>query len=146
MPRVVSKMSIQVPKRPPGLGAKGVYEISGFRKRFATTITGGKESISGLYENLILGVHSTCPGTKEAGQVIPLAIASNVINIDSTHFYHLLSFEIWPIKKARRFDYQSGHLNRKKVSCRQKRCENNKLQSYLRMVFTVRSSSVDRFP
>jgi hypothetical protein len=87
MPRVVSKMSIQVPKRPPGLRTKGIHEISGFRNRFATTITGGKGSVSRLDENLVLVVHSACPGTKEAGQVIPLAIANNVINVDSTHFF-----------------------------------------------------------
>jgi hypothetical protein len=103
MPRVVFKMLIQIPKCPAGLRAKGVYEISWFRKRFVTTITGGKESVSGLDENLILVVHSTCPGTKEAGQVIPLAIANNVINVDSTHFFHLPPF--WTGKQKSRMTW-----------------------------------------
>jgi hypothetical protein len=94
LPRVVSKRLNQVHKRPPGLGAKGVYEISGLRKRFATTITGGKESVSSIDEKLIIGVYTTSPWTKEAGQVVSLTMAYNVINVFSTHFFHLPPFWI----------------------------------------------------
>jgi hypothetical protein len=102
MPRVVLKMSIQVPKRPPGLGAKGLYEISWFKKRFDATITGVVRSVFELDDNLILIVHSTRPGTKAAGS-IPLAIVGNIVSIDSTHCFHLPSF--WTAKQKSRMTW-----------------------------------------